>query len=52
MTKPGDSQTKKTIRIKKNLLPAVYFNKLKHLVTGPAFPWYFLNQTVSIDSNT
>ena len=36
----------KKIRIKKNLLPAIYFNKLKHLVTGRAFPWYFLNQTV------
>ena len=47
MIKRGDSPTiKKKIRIKKNLLPAVYFNKLKHLVTGRAFPWYFLNQTV------
>ena len=35
------------MQIKKNLLPARYFNKLKHLVTGSAFPWYFTNQTVS-----
>ena len=35
------------MQIKKNLLPARYFNKLKHLVTGSAFPWYFSNQTVS-----
>jgi hypothetical protein len=34
-------------RIKKNLLPSIYFNKLNQLVMGRGFPWYYLNQTVS-----
>jgi len=47
MTKPGDSQTiKKKVRIEKNFLPSIFFNKLKILVTGRHFPWFFLNQTV------
>ena len=47
MTKPGDSPAiKKKIRREKNFLPSIFFNKLKNLVTGRYFPWFFLNQTV------
>ena len=30
----------------KNFLPSIFFNKLKNLITGHYFPWYFLKQTV------
>ena len=47
MTKPGDSPAiKKKIRREKNFLPSIFFNKLKNLITGRYFPWYFLKQTV------
>jgi len=38
---------KKEIRIEKNFLPSIFFDKLKDLVTGRYFPWYFLKYTVS-----
>ena len=37
----------KKIRIEKNFLPSIFFNKLKDLVTARDFPWYFLKQTTT-----
>jgi len=47
MIKPGDLQTtKQKIRIEKNFLPSIFFNKLKNLVTSQYFSWYFFKQTI------
>ena len=34
------------VRIKKNFLPSLFFNKLKTIVTSSTLPWYFNSQTV------
>ena len=35
------------VKIEKNLLPSIYFNKLKNIVTSHNFQWYFQTQTVT-----
>ena len=34
------------VRIKKNFLPSLFFNKLKTIVTSSTLPWYYNSQTV------
>ena len=34
------------VRQEKNLLPAIYFDKLKNIVTSNSLQWYFQKQTV------
>jgi len=35
------------VKVEKNFLPSIFFDKLKYTVTNHYFPWYFISQTVS-----
>ena len=34
------------VRQEKNLLPTIYFDKLKNIVTSNSLQWYFQKQTI------
>jgi len=36
-----------SVKIEKNLLPSLYFNKLKDIFIGDYFPWYFQPHTLN-----
>ncbi len=40
-----------SVKIEKNLLPPVYFKKLKKIVTNFDFPWYFHFNTLYVDKD-
>jgi hypothetical protein len=45
-------EERKNIKIEKNFLPPIFYNKLKSIITCNTFPWYYLPKTVGYSEDS
>ena len=44
-------EERRNIKIEKNFLPPIFYNKLKSIIISNTFPWYYLPKTVKYSDN-